>query len=922
MKAKLLLTIFGLVLQLNSLYAQPQRDSLALDSLSLSALDSTTVQVDSIALDSLGLPISPTSTQRSFFEEITLSEDALEDRIDYKAQDSMIYDLKNQKIYLYGNAEVTYTTINLKAAIIEFDWTTNTVSARGRRDSTGILTGKPQFADGDQQFTAKEMKYNFKTRKGVIQHASTIQNNLYVIGEKAKFISADPSDTTQNDLIYNKDAIFTTCDHPHPHFGIRSNKQKVIPNNLVIVGPSNVEIMGVPTPLWLPFGFFPISSGKSTGLLFPRDYEYSDNWGFGLRNVGWYFPLGDQMDLQLTSDIYLKGSYRLRAVSSYARRYKYRGSARFEFHSLRNENSNAEYVRDRSFIINLSHNQDGKAHPSRNIGGNINIQTNNAQSRNYNDAESVLNSTLGSNFSYRESFPGKPFNLAVGFNHSQNTQTRSVRVDFPTVNFQTQTLYPFKGKPGTGDKWYKKIALTYRGEAKAQILATDTTLFEQETLDNIQFGARHQVGTNASFKLLKYVNFNPRVDYSEVWFFKTLSREFDDTEEIIFEEVDEDGEIKLVPVDTIFGTVMDTLLYGWNPLRKFSTGFSMDTKLFATKIFSGEDRWLKGLRHVMTPRVGFTFTPDYTDEKWGYFEQVQEDTRFPDELLEYTIFNTGGLYSNEAPSSVGRQMAITYGLKNFFEAKVFSRKDSSYRNVRILKRFDFDGSYNFAAEEFKFSTVRFNATGSAFNNIFTFLISATFDPYGLDGEGNRQNVLLWQSDRKIARLTDARYSLTTSLTVRKIREIFKPDKVSGPGPGNSGSGGRNSNNTSNDFFSMFEDFSINHNFIVNTQIDGRMDTTFISANSITFRGSVPLSQKWNVAVGNFGYDFSKMDFTFPSFTISRDLHCWEMGLSWQPTRSTYAFFLRVDPGSMLDFLKIPYGKGIQDTGLGGGFSGF
>ncbi|MCB0640605.1 MAG: LPS-assembly protein LptD, partial [Phaeodactylibacter sp.] len=412
MKAKLLLTIFGLVLQLCSLSAQPQRDSLSRDTLLVTVLDTSLVQLDSlpldtslIALDSLPAADSTVlaTVPTSRVQQIKISKDSLDAEIDYSAQDSMIYDLKNQKIYLYGNAEVNYTSINLKADFIEFDWTTNTVTARGRQDASGALVGRPQFADGDQQFTAKEMRYNFKTRKGVILHASTIQNNLYVIGERAKFISADPADTTQNDIIYNSDAIFTTCDHPEPHFGIHSNKQKVVPNKLVIVGPSNVEIMGVPTPLWLPFGFFPISTGKSTGLLFPRDFEYSDNWGFGLRNVGWYFPLGDQMDLQLTSDIYLKGTFRLRAVSSYARRYKYRGNVRLEYHSLRNENSNVEYVRDQAWIINMTHNQDAKAHPSRNIGGNINIQTDNAQSRSYNDANSVLNSTLGSNFSYRES---------------------------------------------------------------------------------------------------------------------------------------------------------------------------------------------------------------------------------------------------------------------------------------------------------------------------------------------------------------------------------------------------------------------------------------------------------------------------------------------------------------------------------------
>lgn len=910
MKAKLLLTILGLIGLVGVLQGQDRPGAPLLDTLPEHLVDSTLLGNDTIrpsAPDSLA-PLRPN-------QQIRISQDSLDAPIDYSAQDSMIYDLKNGKIYLYGQAEVTYTTINLQAAIIEFDWSTNTVTAYGRRDSLGRLTGKPQFADGDQQFEAMEMRYNFRSRKGLIQNATTIQNELFVLGEKTKFFSADPADSTSRDIIYNSNAIFTTCDHPEPHFGIHSNKQKVIPNELVIVGPSNVEIMGIPTPLWLPFGFFPISTGKSTGLIFPRDYEFSNNWGFGLRNVGWYFPLGDQLNLQLTSDIYLKGSYRLRAVADYARRYKFRGNVRLEYHNLRNEDNNGVFQRDQSFILQLSHNQDGKAHPSRTIGGSINIQTNNALSRNYNDAEAVNTASLSSSFSYSESLPGKPYNFSVGLLHSQNTQTRVVRIDFPTVNFQTQTLYPFKGKPGSGDAWYKKIALTYQGEAKAQVEATDTTLFDQATFDAIQFGARHRVTSNASFKLLKYINVNPNINYTEVWFFKTLERNFDPTEEIIFEEVEnEDGTISMVPVDTIFGSIMDTLNFGWKPLRKFNTGFSMDTKLFGTLLFKGQDRWLRGLRHVMTPSIGFNFTPDYTNERWGYYQTVQESTQDPDELMEYSIFQTGGLYSGESPSSVGRQMSITYGLRNFFEAKVWSKRDSTEKNVRLLKRFDIDGSYNFAADEFRFSKVNFNATGSAFNNVFSFLINATFDPYDVDAEGGRIDVLLWQSQRKLARFDGGRVSLTTSLTVRKIREMFGDDRDAPPG--------RNNQLPKDDFLSIFEDFSINHNFIVLAQVNRGQDTIFVSANAITLRGSIPLTQKWNVQVGNFGYDFSKKDITFPSFSIARDLHCWEMGLSWQPTRSTYAFFLRVDPGSMLDFLNIPYSKGNQDTIFSGGFDGF
>lgn len=880
--------------------------------------------IDSLFPDTLSLPLDSLGANSSIFQRdssrqilggVKLSDNALDTEIEYLAQDSMIYDIQNQKVYLYGKAVVNYTTIKLEADFIEFDWTTNTVRATGLRDSIGRLRGKPVFADGEQKFQATEMRYNFVSGKGVVSEATTTQNNLYVRGEKSKFFSAQ-GDTTKNDLVYSYNAIFTTCDHEEPHFGIRSRRQKVIPNKLVVVGPSNLEVMGVPTPLWLPFGFFPISQGKSTGLLFPRNYEYSQNWGFGLQNVGWYFPLGDYVNLQLTGDIYLKGSYRLRAITNYTKRYKYRGSARFEYHSLRNENALGNYERSSSFILRLNHNQDAKAHPSRTVGGNINIQTNNALSQNYNDPNSVLSTDLNSNFSYRESFPNRDYNLSLAFSHSQNNQSGNITINFPTFNFQTKTLYPFKNKKGgSGDpKFYEKIALTYRGEAKATVTTTDSTLFQQETLDEIQFGARHNVASNASFKLFQYINVNPSVNYDEVWFFKTLQKEFDPTIEVITEtQTDPDtGESIEVPVDTIFGQVLDSLVFGWSPLRKFNSSLSLDTKLFGTLLFKKGP--VRGLRHILTPRVGLSFTPDYTNPRWGYFEEVQQSLENPDDLLQYNIFETG-LYSGDRPSAGGQQFLVTYGLSNIFEAKLYNKRDSTERNIRLLRRLDINGSYNVAADSLQWSTVSVASNANFFNNIVNVVFNADFDPYEQTESGRRINTLVWETQRRPVRFDNARLSVTTALTVRKIQELIKGIGKDGEAPPPPRSGPNKAIPQGDPIISLFDDFSIRHNLVFSAEVD----TSFISANVVSFSGRIPLTPKWDINVSSFGYDFSKKSITYPAFSISRDLHCWEMAIGWQPQRGTYSFSLRVDQGSMLDFLKIPYQKGVQDIG---GFSGF
>ncbi|MCB9283615.1 MAG: LPS-assembly protein LptD [Lewinellaceae bacterium] len=847
---------------------------------------------------------------------VPISKNAPESVIEYGARDSMVWDVENQKIFLYGASNVKYTTISLTAGYTEFDWSENIVRASGVEDSTGHMQEKPNFSDGSNKFEARDMRYNYLTHKGTIIQASTMQNNMYVIGEKAKFFSA-AGDTTKSDIIYNKNAIFTTCDHEQPHFGVRSNKQKVIPNKLAVVGPSNLEIMGVPTPLWLPFGFFPLKTGKSTGLLFPRNYETSSNWGFGLRGVGWYFPISDFFNLQITGDIYLKGSYRVRAIGNYAKRYKYRGNFTLEYGNLRTEDSRATPFRTETFSLQLSHNQDSKAHPSRSIGGTINLQTNNAQSYNYNDPSAVLNTTLRSNFTYSERFPGKPFNLSAGFQHSQNTKTRQMTINFPTFNFQTQTLYPFKRKGAPSQqRWYEKIAITYRGEAKAELQTYDTTLFKAETLKDIQYGARHKVTTNTSMKFFKYFNFNPSANYDEVWFLETSQKTFDPTLIIHYDTIvvaDENPQI--IPTDTVFGMVLDSTVFGFKPLRKFNTGFNIDTKLFGTLLFRNGP--LRGIRHTMTPRVGFNFTPDYTNPRWGYFRKVQQDTREPDNYLDYTIFSEG-LYSGDRPSNTGQQMALTYGLSNILEAKTYSRRDSTTKNVRLIRSLNINGSYNFAADTLRFSPISLNANTSLLKDVVSVLFNASWDPYEVDAKGRRIDKFVWDTRKVPLRFVDARVSLSTSLTVKTIRGWFdrKENGVESQAPKPV------LPQASNGFWDLFDRFSIRYNMVLQGRGMVEKDTFFIATNTITFNGSVPVTPNWKVQVGSMGYDFVRKSLTYPSISIARDLHCWEMGFSWQPTRSTYAFYLRVDPGSVFDFINIPYQKGSQDTIFSGGFSGF
>jgi hypothetical protein len=866
-------------------------------------------------------PIAPSSS----LDSVTISKDALEDQIDYTAADSMYFDIKNKQIHLYGQAEVKFQKMTLQANYILIDWKENTMSAEGKRLPNSTWLGKPHFTDGSQDFTTASMKYNYKTYKGIIHDAQTMQEGMNIVGEKGKFFGVG-NDTTKRNVIYNKNAIFSTCDLEHPHFGIRSNKQKIVQDKVAVVGPCNLIIGDIPTPLWLPFGFFPLKLGVRTGLIFPQNYEYSEAWGFGLERVGYYFPINDKVDLQLTSDIYLKGTFRLHALSNYKKRYKYNGRINLDFAYQRSEDAKGVITYQPSGGLQWTHNQDAKAHPYRTFGGNINIQTGNYQRRNRTDAASRLSSSLSSNMSYRQRFD-KPFDLSATFSHSQNTNTRDVTISFPTLNFQTQNLYPFKRKIKTGgEKWYERIQMRYTGEARNQFTAKDSTLFTKMTLDSAKFGVRHNVTTSTSFNILKYFNISPSVNYKEVWYFKTQDKRFDPT--IIYTPTDtifseEDSTIYQVLYDTTYGRIITDEMWSFKPLRQFNAGASMSTKLFGTLLFKRGR--VRGLRHVITPTVGFNYSPDYTNPDWGYFKTVQKDLR-DDELLRYSIYNNNRISGFDQPSTGGKQMALNYGFNNLFEAKIFSKRDSTFKNIKLFNGISVSGSYNFAADSLKWSTVGITGNTGFFNNLSSFRFNVTMDPYDFNRKtGGRINQLNLNTNGKLLHLSSWSMTLTTNLTVERLRDFIQgkdTDKkiANQPRPEAGTEPDLTNLQGPEDFLSLFENFTIAHNFTVGQRYytaTGK-DSIAITTHTISSRGSIKLTPNWNIYVGNFGYDFQSKRITYPDFSFARDLHCWEMGVSWQPQFGSYSFFIRVKPGK-LDFINIPYGKRIQDSRGFGGF---
>ena len=540
--------------------------------------------IDSLPrVDSLPLPAFAGSTAA-----FTMSEDSLDAPVDYQARDSMFVDLTAQVIHLYGEAQVDYGQISLKANHIVLDYGTNEVVAESYPDSSGRQAGYPLFKDGGQEFTSKRLRYNFNSRKGIVTETVTTQEDIYVRGGKSKFVSGAVAinDTTQADVIYTEGAIFTTCSADHPHFGIRTQKAKVVPNRLAVIGPSNLEIMGVPTPLWLPFGFFPLKSGRSSGLLFPSDYQYSPNNGFGFEGVGWFFPIGEHVNLELTGDIFLKGTYRVNARSTYRRRYKYNGSFNFSYGAQRLVDQATQVPNfQRGLSLQWTHRQDRRAHPTFNFGGSINFQTNQINQRFINSYEVASRNVIRSSMNATKTFPKLKSTLTAGITHSQSNQTGRIEVNFPDARFQTQTIYPLREIGLNPRAWYKKLSFQYRSELRSRFVGQDTSFFTAQTFDEGQYGFRHDANAALSFNLLKYFNLSPSINYEEIYYGKTTQYAVDPTTILTDTIVDDQGNVSVVTTD--FGDIIDELNPGLASYREFNAGVALSTQIFGKVKFKG-----------------------------------------------------------------------------------------------------------------------------------------------------------------------------------------------------------------------------------------------------------------------------------------------------------------------------------------------
>ena len=823
----------------------------------------------------------------------TIQKSEIETTINYSAKDSIFYDLKSQKIKLYGNSKIDYGEINLEAYEILVDWNDKTLDANYLTDSTGKKIGKPIFSEGNQSYETDKITYNFDSRKAKIKGIVTQLDDAYMQGEDVK--------KNEEDELFISHAMYTTCNLEEPHFHISSGKIKVIPGKKVVSGPFHLKFGDVPTPLGFIFGMFPQPKKKVSGLIMPN-YGEEKRRGFYLRDGGYYFAVNDHIDLRLTGDVYSKGSYGMTLGSSYKKRYSYSGNLRFNYNKSKlGDFENPSTSNDFSF--SWSHTPDAKGKSSR-FSSSVNFQTNSYnQNKNlvYSDFNESINAQFNSNISYTKTFKGSPFNLSANLRHSQNVQTKKVNLTLPDISYNMSRIYPFKNLGKLGKTALGKISISHRFNGKIEltngsvgnslsglnILNSSNNFSEQidfnmdnlnSIIDRSKIGGKHTIPISTSFNLLKYFTVSPSVNYNEIWYFKKLSYNYNELE---------DG----IEIDTT-----NSFQRAWS----YSSAFALSTRIYGTVFFKKGK--IKAIRHVISPEISMSFSPDFTKPKFGYYENVQINSEGDTKLLsKYENFLFGS-------PRIGSSASMNFYIGNNLEMKVVDKNDtiSGTRKIKIFDNLSFSSSYNFLADSFRLAPIRFSTRTSFFKRLINLSVSGNIDPYTFkldsisENSSGIKNVyqrrvdeLAYKNNQGIGSLAYINMSLGFRFSAKDFRSEDEEEK-------DSSFGTREEIDYINSNIAEYIDFnvpwSINASYNLNRRKLGFRDPTI--TQTLTFSGDVSISEKTKISFRS-GYDFKFKMLTQTSINATRDLHCWRINFSWVPFGRFQSYNLSINAVSAL-----------------------
>jgi hypothetical protein len=819
-----------------------KKSSLKKDSLLLNK------KLDTIKIDSI---LKPKST--------------VESKITHNAVDSILQNAKTKQIELYNQAHVTYDDIDLKAGYILIDNKNNTLFAKGIKDSLGY-TQRPIFKQGSQESEQDSLFYNFKTKRAIIYSIKSTQSGMITYAKRTK---------RENDsVIFLGDMRFTTSDKVNPDYYIKTKKAKLVPGKKIIVGLSNLVIADVPTPIAIPFAYFPMTDTRASGFIIPTWGEAS-NQGYFLQNGGYYLALNDYLDISLMGDVYTNGSWGLRTESSYVARYKFSGNFSLRYENLiRSVKGFDDYSKSSNFNIQWSHSQDSKANPNARFSASVNLGSSKYFRESLNEVNSsdFLTNTLSSSISYYKKIVGTPFNLNATASHSQNTNTQEINMTLPSLQVNMDRVYPFAGKGGIKKNALQKVGLNYSMKGDYRINTVDSLFFKPEMFETAKAGVQHTTSANTNMKVLKYFTLSPSASFKEVWNWDYINRYYDATS----------------------GTAIKERVNGFKSFREYTAGVSLGTTIYGQFNFKGK---LKSIRHTIRPSITYGYRPDFADK---YNQQVQQSID-PTDILTYSPFEKG-IYGGPG---AGLSNSIGISISNVLEAKIASKDslDTEDKKITLLNNLNFSTSYNIAADSLKWSPVSMNAGTRFFKDKLSINFGATLDPYQIDGNGNRINKI----NNKIFRLTSANVSANIKFSSKDFekKEKAKTNTTNQNQFGDSSSNTdtkKDKNVTETKLYNAAIPWNISIAYAINYSNYGIINNG-IGANSLMFNGDLELSPKWKVRYSS-GYDFKNKGFSYTRLGFTRDLDSWSFNFDWSPFGNNKSYYFRIGVNSsMLSDLK-------------------
>ncbi len=823
----------------------------------------------------------------------------IETTIIYSARDSIRSDIGSRKVYLFGDAKINYGTMTLEAAYIEIDWATNVITATPYTDSTGKEIGVPVFKDEPELYTAKKIAYNFKTRKGRISGVVTQQGEGYIHGEAIK--------KNERDELYVSQAQYTTCNLEHPHFYFNIRKMKIIPEKRIYTGPFNLVVGDVPTPLGFAFGLFPMPKKNASGVIIPTFGE--SRRGFFLRNGGVYWAVNDYIGTRILGEVYSLGGYGVQMDNQYFKRYSYNGrlNLRYNFRPASAAIDVAPNRREKQtdFWIDWQHTpivkRGGRFSASVNAGTSSFNQNNSWNTQNY------LSATFNSNINYQKQIENSPFNYTIAARQSLNTQTREQTFTLPDFNFNMSSIQPL-ANVGRSGAWYRNTRLSYSMVARNQITnrisnpggvfqdrftGVNDSVFSinQNTipliLDNSRSGIQHTIPISTNFKAFKHFTVSPNFNYSETWYGSKMNYAYQ-------------PDLEKVRIDTSSG---------FNRVYNYSTGVNVNTRAYG--IFYVKGKKLEAIRHMISPNVGFAYSPDFGSNKYGHYQEVQ--TNNAGQFQNLSRYN-GYLFGT--PVS-GEQARLNFAISNNLEAKVRAKQDTSgttqFEKMSIIDNLGISSSYNLAADSFQLSEVQMDLRTTLFK-VLGINLNASYDPYFLNlTTGRRENRLMISDSFRPLRLTRASLATTFNLNPQVVRRQ-QPVPVTTP---EQEAIVRNINTNPDlyvDFtvpWSLAVNYTLNYSRRVRARADIFEEVSEF-ANALNFNGDVKLTDNWKIGFFS-GYDFDNKEITYTTLNIYRDLHCWEMAVSWIPFGPRQSYFVTINAkASILQDLKLQRNRSWYD----------